>query len=239
MASTYRPARGTLVSIEGLSGVGKTYLTTQLVHAAPPSERPHVVEEFSQRIGGDNLGRNLLHILVTASGGERFLRAGYPSSETLLLLAIKMHDFEATRPDLRTGRTVIEGRSIHSVAAYQSLILHPDDDHAAAELAQEILDTAARWRPLPDLTVVISDDPETAVKRAETRDAITYTEEQWRLHYRAAVLFGRFAATDPDHVRLIDRRNNDADTIVATIQGWIATAPHRQWPTRLGPAVDE
>lgn len=63
---------------------------------------------------------------------------------------------------------MIEGRSIHSVAVYQSLILHPDNDHAAGLLAQQILDTAARWRLLPDLTAVITDDTETAVKRAET-----------------------------------------------------------------------
>jgi dTMP kinase len=85
------------VSIEGLNGVGKTYLTTRVIKAAADcgEEPPQVIEEFSSRAGSDgDLGRRLLRALVVASGGERFLRAGFPRSETLLLLAIKMHDFE-------------------------------------------------------------------------------------------------------------------------------------------------
>lgn len=65
-------------------------------------------------------------------------------SESLLLLIIKIDDFEAILPTLLAGRTVIEGRSIHSAAVYQSLIMHPDDYHAAAASVARILDTAAR-----------------------------------------------------------------------------------------------
>jgi len=196
MPSVEHPGRGHLISIEGLNGVGKTYLTSRVVDAA--SERgqpPLVVEEFSRRAdGGSDLGRRLLRTLITASDGERFLRAGFPRSETLLLLAIKMHDFETTLPALLAGRTVIEGRSIHSTAVYQSLIMNPDDDQAAAELAGCILDSTARWRPLPDLTIVLTDDVAKAVGRAQDRDGIIYTAEQWDLHHRAAALLRRSSA---------------------------------------------
>ncbi|MPZ66040.1 MAG: hypothetical protein GEU83_11175 [Pseudonocardiaceae bacterium] len=60
-------------------------------------------------------------------------------------------------------------------AVYQSLIMNPGDDRAAAVLAGQILDTTARWRPLPDLTIVITDDVEAAVRRAEARDCAAYT----------------------------------------------------------------
>jgi dTMP kinase len=86
-----------------------------------------------------------------------------------------MHDFETT---LRAGRTVIEGRSIHSTALYQSLIMNPDDDVTALALAGRILDSTARWRPLPDLAIVITDDVEAVVGRAEARDSVAYTAEQ-------------------------------------------------------------
>lgn len=206
MPSTNHTERGRLISLEGLNGVGKTYLTTH-VAATDHSQPLLVVEGFSRRAGhDDDLGRRLLRALVTASHGERFLRAGFPKSETLLLLAIKMHDFEITLPALRAGRTVIEGRSIHSTAVYQSLIMHPEDDVAALALARQILDSATRWRPLPDLTIVITDDVKAAVTRAETRDGITYTAEQWHLHHRAAALFEHLAHADPKHLRLLDRR---------------------------------
>jgi dTMP kinase len=223
--------RGRLISIEGLSGVGKTYLTNRVIEAATaaPGQPPLVVEEFSQRRedGDVNLGRRLLRILVTAANGEHFLRAGFPKSETLLLLAIKMHDFEATLPTLLAGRTVIEGRSVHSTAVYQSLIMHPDDYQAAAASVTHILDMAARWRPLPDLTIVITDDPQAAVRRAEARDGITFTAEQWAIHHQAAQLFEHQATIDPEHVRLLDRRDHGTTTLVATISQWITTAPMR------------
>lgn len=41
--------------------------------------------------------------------------------------------------------------------------------------------SSARWRPLPDLTIVITDDVKAAVSRAEVRDGTAYTPEQWRL----------------------------------------------------------
>lgn len=219
--------RGRLISLEGLNGVGKTYLTTR-VAAADHDQPPLVVEGFSHRPENDtDLGRRLLRTLVTASHGERFLRAGFPKSETLLLLAIKMHDFETTLPALRAGRTVIEGRSIHSTAVYQSLIMNPDDDVAALALAGQILDSTARWRPLPDLTIVITDDVKAAVGRAETRDGIAYTAEQWQLHHRAAALFEHLAHVDPKFLRLLDRREHDVPALVAIIREWIATAPTR------------
>ncbi len=191
MASVDHTSRGCLISIEGLSGVGKTYLTNCVIEAAAAvaSEPPLVVEEFSQRREDSDvdLGRRLLRTLVTAAKGEHFLRAGFPKSETLLLLAIKMHDFEATLPNLLAGRTVIEGRSIHSTAVYQSLIMHPDDYQAAAASVARILNTAARWRPLPDLTIVITDDPQAAVRRAEARDGASFTAEQWAVLLTASV----------------------------------------------------
>lgn len=221
---------GRLVSIEGLNGVGKTYLTTRVIKAAADrgEQPPHVIEDFSGRADtGTDLGRLILRTLVTASDGERFLRAGFPRSETLLLLAIKMHDFEAALPALRAGNTIIEGRSIHSTAVYQSLIMNPDDDDAAFVLAGQILNEAARWRPLPDLTIVLTDDVDAAVGRAEARNGEAFTAEQWRLHRRAAALFERLAAADSEHVRLLDRREHDADALVDIITTWMTSVPAR------------
>jgi dTMP kinase len=231
MACVDHTRRGHLISLEGLSGVGKTYLTNRVITAATVAfgEPPLIIEEFSQRHQDNNadLGRRLLHALVTAAQGEHFLRAGYPKSETLLLLAIKMYDFEATLPTLLAGRTVIEGRSIYSTAIYQSLIMHPDDHHTAAASVAHILDTAARWRPLPDLTIVITDDPQAAIHRAEARDGITFTAEQWALHHHAAPLFEHLATIDPEHVRSLDRREHNTNALVTTIGEWITTAPTR------------
>jgi len=130
------------------------------------------------------------------------------------LLAIKTYDYEAyCAPALHRGQLVLEGRSMHCVAVYQSLILHPGDDEQAYDEMRAILDVAARWRPLPDLTFLITDDVNAAVERAERRDRMTFSPEHRRFHHRAAALFDRLAADAPSMVTVIDRRhlsNSDA-----------------------------
>ena len=235
-APTRAARRGTLVSIEGLSGVGKTYLTQQLLASLPPAQAPVVLEAFTQRRTGTDLGRSLLRALITASGGDRFLRGGHPHSETLLLLAVKLHDFETSRATLDAGHTVIEGRSLHSTATYQALIVEHHDDRALT-LARRILTDAAVWRPLPDLTVIITDDPAAALRRAEQRDHEPPTPEQRQLHLRAAALFELLAHDDPDHVRILDRRRTDTENAVATLSRWITEAPQRSWANPHGVAL--
>jgi dTMP kinase len=105
--------------------------------------------------------------------------------------------------------------------------MHPDDAVAALALARQIFDSTARWRPLPDLTIVIADDVKAAVSRAEARDGITYTAEQWLLHHRAAALFEHLAHADTEYLRLLDRREHDVPALVTIISEWIATAPAR------------
>ncbi|MEU8075876.1 hypothetical protein AB0B31_10540 [Catellatospora citrea] len=214
--------RGALVSVEGLNGVGKTYLTQLLANRLDAELRVLVLEEFSARAdGGDDLGRVILRTLITAADGDPFLRGGRPGAETLALFAVKMHDFESTRAELTGGRLVLEGRSIHSTAVYQSLISHPGDDDGAHRQATNLLQLAAAWRPLPDLTVLITDDVDAAIGRAERRDARTYTNEQRVIHTRAAALFIRLANDDPGRIAVLDRRLLNTDQLIDTMTGLI------------------
>lgn len=242
MSPSSSPSRttpsGLLVSTEGISGVGKTHLVSEVaVQLARDSanDAPVIVEEFSQRADGSHdLGRQILQALVDASGRDRFLRGGHPASETMFLMAIKTHDYEAARDALTAGWLVLEGRSLDTVAVYQSLILHPNDDDAAHERARQILALAASWRPLPDLTILVTDDVGVAVRRAEQRDAITYTPEEWQLHRRAAALFNRLAGDEPDRILVLDRRATDTEHAVGLMRDWI-TEHRTAGATRVEP----
>ena len=220
MTQATRCHRGALVSVEGLNGVGKTYLTQLLISRWGSDPVPMVLEEFSARANpdaGHDLGRAILSTLFRAAHGDPFLRGGRPGAETLSLLAVKMHDYERVAHQLHTGQSVLEGRSLHSTAVYQALLAHTNDDDAH-ETAVTLLDLAARWRPLPDLTILIADDVETAIGRAEQRDRRTYTSEQRRLHHRAATLFRRLADDTADKFQILDRRTHGAHTLVALMR---------------------
>ena len=217
--------RGRLISVEGLNGVGKTYLTstlTQFLAGRPPL----VLEEFAARSdGAGDLGRVIVGTLFSAAAGDPFLRSGHPGAETLALLAVKMFDFERCRASLAAGRLVLEGRSVHSTAVYQSLICHPADENAAYQQARALLDLASAWRPMPDLTILIADDTDIAIGRAQRRDGRTYTAEQRRMHERAALLYARLALDDTARMPVLDRRALSTRQLVAEMARLIATAP--------------
>jgi dTMP kinase len=220
--------RGMLVSIEGITGTGKTYLTRQLCAAGSgPAAGAAVIGEFSARPARGDLGHDLLHALATAASGDPFLRGGSPAAETLLLLAIKTHDYEARcLPALRQGRLVLEGRSLHCIAAYQSLILHPDDDQQARAQMHTILSIAAQWRPLPDLTFLITDDPDTAIGRAEQRDGTTFTPADRQFHHRVAGLLDQLAADQLGPITVIDRRRHATAAALDLMRSQISERQH-------------
>lgn len=217
--------RGILVSVEGITGVGKTHLTN-LLHPdtgqADPAA-PVVMDGFAQRRRSttSDLGRGLLGTLIAAADGDQFLRGGRPGSETLLLLAIKMYDYESCLPALRRGQTVFEGRSLLTVAVYQALVVHSTDGPALAE-ARALLDVARAWRPPPDLTILIVDDVDTAAERACQRDGRSFTAEQRHMQTRAATLYEQLADDDPHQTCVLDRRAMAVEESLQRMRTWIA-----------------
>lgn len=217
--------RGPLISAEGLNGVGKTYLTNRAVEALETGDRPLMLDEFSQRKDGrPGLGEDLLRALREASAGDPFLRGGTPTAESMLLLAIKRHDLDTIIAELATGRAVIEGRSVDTTAVCQGLLENPHDLDAALDTALALLEFAASYRPLPDLTILVTDDAAAALERAERRDRRIFTPEQAAFMGNARILHERLAATDPVRYRVADRRHLDEHEAAAQIRTWIHDA---------------
>lgn len=215
--------RGPLVSVEGITGIGKTYLTERAVESL--HDKPLLLDGLSQRADQQpGLGRALLSSLREASAGDPFLRGGAPLAEAMILLAIKRHDLDAIIPELSSGRTVVEGRSVDTTAVCQALLLHPDDTDAALDTATALLEFASSYRPLPDLTVLITGAPAVAVMRAQRRDRYSFTSEQTTFMEKASALFERLAATAPQRYRVVDRRVVDEHQAAARIQASIRSA---------------
>ncbi|MGC4856861.1 dTMP kinase [Micromonospora sp. DT4] len=184
-----------------------------------------LLEEFSRRTGGGpGLGKALLRALIEASAGDPFLRGGTPLAETMLLLAIKRHDLDTVLPELASGRTVVEGRSVDTTAVCQAVQLHPHDGDAALEAAIALRDLAASYRPLPDLTILLTDEASEAVTRVQRRDKCVFTSEQVTFMRDACALYERLAATDPARYRVLDRRTVNEHEAGDLIRLWIQGA---------------
>ncbi|WP_329431250.1 thymidylate kinase (plasmid) [Streptosporangium sp. NBC_01495] len=215
--------RGPLISVEGITGVGKTYLTNRAVEVL--DDKPLKLEGFSQRESGrPGLGEALLCSLREASAGHPFLHGGTPIAEALILLAIKRYDLDTVIAELSSGRAVIEGRSVDTTAVCQALLLHPDAPDAALETATALREFASSYRPLPDLTILVTDDAVEAVERAQRRDRRVFTTEQATFMREACALYERLAATDPARYRVVDRRNVGEHEAAELIQAWISAA---------------
>lgn len=223
-SAPHRPCpRGPLISIEGITGVGKTYLTNRAVQAL--QEPPLLLEEFSRRTDSRRgLGDRLLQALRRASGDDPFLRGGAPTAEALVLMAIKRCDLDTVLPVLAGGRTVVEGRSVDSTAVCQAQLLHPHDPDTALETARALLALAGSYRPLPDLTILITDDADRAIDRAQRRDQRVFTPAQAAFMRAAGALFEHLAATDPARYRIVDLRGTDEHQAADLIRGWIRAA---------------
>lgn len=202
-----RCVRGPLVSVEGISGAGKTLLTKlAIAQLAAAGHQVTSINDFSARstTQGADLGREFLHALTGAADGDRFLRGGHLHAETLLLLAIKTYDYEATTQAASPGQIIIDGRSLDTTAVYQSVLMHPGDDQAALEQARRILHLAGQWRPLPDLTILICGNAGLALDRASQRDQRPFTPEEQLIELRADRIYRQLAAEDPARIRRLN-----------------------------------
>lgn len=216
-------ARGPLISIEGVTGVGKTYLTRHAIELL--DTKPLLLEEFSARTDvRSDLGAALLRSLREASGGDPFLRGGTPIAEALILLAIKRHDLDSVIGELASGRGVIEGRGVDSTAVCQAVLLHPDDPDAALATATDLLSLAASYRRLPDRTILVTDGAHQAIARAQGRDRCVFTDEQTAFMRSVCALFEQVAATDPDRYRVVDRRTVGEHEATQLLQALIRSA---------------
>jgi dTMP kinase len=203
---------GLLVSLEGISGSGKTYLANRLRMSLDSATTAFVSELSDRRDGG--VDRRIIEVLHHK--GDRFCRLGMPVSETFLLLALKMADYEThIAEQLRRGHVVVEDRSIDTVAVYQAVVLAPDNPQMQLELAQKIFTLAAGWRRPPDVTFLLADDFETCVTRAETREQPAFNLDERRLLQGVSSLYAQYALQQGERVILLDRRLLDEQSILS------------------------
>ena len=76
------------VSVEGVNGVGKTYLAWVL--AARLGGRSRLLSELTDADGAGVTGQ----VISALSSGRSFLRTGHPLTETFALLALKVREYE-------------------------------------------------------------------------------------------------------------------------------------------------
>jgi dTMP kinase len=199
-------ARGRFLSIEGGEGAGKS---TQVRRLADDLRARGLDVIVTREPGGSEGGEAIRDLLMQ---GE--VKRWSSHTEALLFAAARAdHVEKVIQPALGIGTWVISDRFIDSSRAYQGVAGGIDD---AAVLALHGFGSRGL---LPDRTLVLEVPPEIGAERAAARDgaaADRFAARERAFHDDVAAAFRRFAAAEPDRVRLIDA-GGDVDTVAASV----------------------
>ncbi|WP_280186810.1 MULTISPECIES: hypothetical protein [Nocardia] len=196
--------------VEGINGVGKTSLLSQLTQRLTAGEYALVAELT------DTHDPVPSKVIAALSGGQSFLRTGHPRTETLALLGLKVREYEQIRALSTPPRIVLEDRGVDTVAIYQAAIwagVHAPTTQLN-ELADRIHATAAIWRPPPDRVLLLIDDIDACVDRFAHRQGCPVTSEERDLIECADRLYRARAQQDPRRYRVIDRAGREETAVV-------------------------
>jgi dTMP kinase len=204
--------------LEGAEGVGKT---TQVRRLADRLEAQGVACRSFREPGGTPLGDEIRALLL-APGAEVGSRA-----EALLFMAARAQLLERVEALLAEGVTVVLDRFFLSTYAYQIVGrgLPPELVRAANELAT--------GRLVPDLTLLLSCDPDVARRRMLARGGLDRMElEEAGFHERVAAAF--LAAADPAwqrrHPEVGPVVRVDADGTPDAVAGRVMGVLAERWP---------
>lgn len=178
---------GTLITIEGIDGSGKSTVVDSLTAADFPDSISNVT--FTREPTGSPAGKLLREVLSRDDSD--------PLSELFLFMADhRKHVEETVKPALEDDSLVICDRYIDSRCAYQAHTLEGVLDHPL----QFIEDLHKPWSRFPDCTILLDLDPVTAAER-------TSTGEKYEVPERLADIRENYAelhAKHPDRFEIVD-----------------------------------
>jgi len=199
-------ARGRFLSIEGGEGAGKS---TQVRRLADELRARGLDVIVTREPGGSEGGEAIRNLLMQGD-----VKRWSSHTEALLFAAARAdHVEKVIQPALGIGTWVISDRFIDSSRAYQGVAGGIDD---AAVLALHAFGSRGL---LPDRTLVLEVPPEIGADRAAARDgaaADRFAARERAFHDDVAAAFRRFAASEPDRVRLIDAAG-DVEMVAAGV----------------------
>jgi len=199
--------RGTLLTIEGIDGAGKS---TQVIRLAEMLERRGYDVIRTREPGATPLGREVRRLLLETE------LALSPPAELLLFLADRAeHVTRVIQPGLAAGAIVLCDRYSDSTIAYQGYGREADLDRVRR------WDADSRNGIAADLTLLLDCPIELAAERRR-RDRDRYQVLDPAFHQRVRDGFLALAAAAPERVRRIDA-GRDLETVSTDVARVVST----------------
>jgi dTMP kinase len=186
------PARaGALITVEGIDGTGKSTVVAALGRwLATAGVKAAVQREPTTSWLGEAVRKS--HTLKSDA-----------LTQTFLFLADRAHHVEVMRAEVSMGTVVVCDRYFDSTVAYQGAALHDALAAGGHDPLKWLRALHEPWVLVPDLTVLIVDDPARCIERVkargrasifETADFLTQVQENY--HKAAAAEPARFKVVE-------------------------------------------
>lgn len=166
---------GKLITIEGISGVGKSYYFNKLKRICKKSKVVFNSEINDSKQRGFN--KKIFDILT--SSNSRFFDTGNPKMETLLIAAKQANDEERfIIPTIQKGYNVVSDRGYDTVCILESIIFSLKYNTKLENDVEELYSFLSKYCMIPDKTILLVDDFDKCIARAEKRDKLNYNEKE-------------------------------------------------------------
>jgi dTMP kinase len=198
--------KGILITLEGIDGSGKTTVSSILARRLADA-LPEVRIVLTAQPTGSETGRILRTRLSTIPHECAPSIRARRMEELFLFMADHADHLAGTViPSLNAGAVVISDRYADSTAAYQGVTLRG----IVRDPVQWIREIYRPWNIVPDITILFSIDPVSALKRLRSRESIERFE---RIEFLKSVdeNFLHLAALEPHRFVSVDACRNAED----------------------------
>jgi dTMP kinase len=190
VAEAARP--GALITVEGIDGTGKSTVATDL-------------GRFLEERGV----RGALQREPTPGWTGEAVRRGQanradPLALTFLFLADRAQHARAITEQVARGAVVVCDRFLDSTTAYQGAALAGLLPAQAGDPLEWVWSLQRPWAPVPDLTLLLVDDPTLCIERVKRRSGATEMFEDAAFLAKVQANYRAIAAREPSRFTLIE-----------------------------------
>ena len=181
---------GKLITIEGVSGIGKSFYFNELQKRFKSENVIFNKEIMSETHKGIN--QKIFEILTSTD--DPFFNLGNPRMETLLIAAKQANDEEnLVIPSINTGKCVISDRGYDTICILEGILYSLKYGLEPLYYSKEIYEKLSLFNTVPDKTILLTGDIESAIKRAEIRNKRLYTEKEKEILRLSSNMFLEFS----------------------------------------------
>ena len=209
---------GQRITIEGISGVGKTYYFNKLKKICDKNRIIFNSEINDSKQQGYN--RKIFEILTSTN--NPFFDTGNPKMETLLIAAKQANDEERfINKKIENGMTVISDRGYDTVCILEGIMYSLKYKTKMEKDIDDLYVFLAKYCRIPDKTILLVDDYNKCIFRVEQRNKMLYNRKEKYILKKSYDIFKKMSVKYSNRIYTININNLSEEEVLNKIMNII------------------